>query len=156
MIKIDYPEHDFRVKRENGREMIFDEIRKTWLKLTPEEWVRQNFVRYLIAARDYPSALVALEKRISLGELSKRFDVLIYDRSHEPWMMVECKAMDVALKEEVLYQVLRYNIAVPVQYLVITNGTNCYAYRKQGKQLIPLDELPDFDSPDQGKMPSSA
>ena len=77
MIKIDYPEHDFRVKRENGREMIFDEIRKTWLKLTPEEWVRQNFVRYLIAARDYPSALVALEKRISLGELSKRFDVWV-------------------------------------------------------------------------------
>ncbi len=148
MIKIDYPEHDFRMKRENDREMIFDEIRKIWLKLTPEEWVRQNFVRYLLTVRNYPTALVALEKKILVGELGKRFDVLIYNRQHQPWMMVECKAGNVALKEEVLHQVLRYNIAVPVQYLVITNGTNCYAFRKRDKQLVPLNELPDFDSPD--------
>lgn len=146
MIRIDYPEYDFRVRRENGREMIFDEIRKLWLKLTPEEWVRQNFVRYLLTARRYPSALVALEKKILLGELSKRFDVLVYDRNHRPWMMVECKALNVALNEAVLHQVLRYNIAVPVQYLVITNGASCYAFHKHDDQLAPLADLPDFGS----------
>lgn len=144
MIKIDYSGYDFRIRRENSREMIFDEIRRTWLRLTPEEWVRQNFVRYLVLTKNYPSTLVALEKKIALGELTKRFDVLIYNSNHEPWMIVECKAMTITLKEEVLHQALRYNIAVPVQYLVITNGTNCMAFRKQGKQLVPLSELPEF------------
>lgn len=147
MIKIDYPEYDFRVRRESGREMIFDEVRKIWLKLTPEEWVRQNFVRYLMTVLHYPAALVALEKKIRLGELSKRFDVLVYDRHHQPWMMVECKALSIPLSEAVLHQVLRYNIAVPVRYLVITNGTNCYAFHKRDQQLVPLAELPDFESP---------
>lgn len=147
MIKIDYPEYDFRVRRENGREMIFDEVRKIWLKLTPEEWVRQNFVRYLMTVLHYPAALVALEKKIRLGELNKRFDVLIYDRHHQPWMMVECKALSIPLSEAVLHQVLRYNIAVPVRYLVITNGTNCYAFHKRDQQLVPLAELPGFESP---------
>ena len=144
MIKIDYPSYEFRMKVENNREMIFDELRKAWLKLTPEEWVRQNFIRYLVHSRNYPSALVSLEKRIVVGEMVKRFDILVYNNNHHPWMMVECKSMDVSLKEEVLNQVLRYNIAIPVQYLVITNGTSCMAFKKQNKQLVPLNEFPEF------------
>jgi hypothetical protein len=144
MIKIDYPVHEFRMKKENGREMIFDEIRKSWLKLTPEEWVRQNFLRFLIHVKNYPSALVALEKRIQVGEMMKRFDILVYNTHHEPWMMVECTSMDVTLKEEVLNQVLRYNIAVPVRFLVITNGTSCMVFEKIERQLAPLDLFPDF------------
>ncbi|MBA4166551.1 MAG: type I restriction enzyme HsdR N-terminal domain-containing protein, partial [Chitinophagaceae bacterium] len=137
MIKIDYPDHPFRIKNDNNKELIFDEIRKTWLLLTPEEWVRQNFVHYLLKVKKYPSALVALEKKIMVGEMIKRFDILIYNNDHRPWLMVECKSMDVALKEEVLNQVLRYNIAMPVNYLVITNGTSCMAFKKENRQLIP-------------------
>ena len=144
MIKIDYPVHPFRMKKENGREMIFDELRKSWLKLTPEEWVRQNFIRFLIHVKNYPSTLVALEKRIQVGEMMKRFDILIYNTNHQPWMMVECKSMDVALKEEVLNQVLRYNIALPVRFLVITNGTSCMVFEKTDKQLAPLNDFPEF------------
>lgn len=144
MIKIDYPSYEFRMKMENSREMIFDELRKTWLKLTPEEWVRQNFIRYLVGIKKYPSALVALEKRILVGEMMKRFDILVYNNDHQPWMMVECKSMDVSLKEEVLNQVLRYNIALPVRYVVITNGTSCMAFKKQDSQLVPLNEFPGF------------
>ena len=144
MIKIDYPVHQFRMKKENNREMIFDESRKTWLKLTPEEWVRQNFIRYLIHTKKYPSSLVALEKKIMVGEMVRRFDILVFSREHQPWMMVECKSTAVQLTEDVLGQALRYNIAMPVRYLVITNGVNCMAFKKQEMQLVPLDEMPDY------------
>ena len=144
MIKIDYPVHQFRMKKDNNREMIFDESRKTWLKLTPEEWVRQNFIRYLIHTKKYPSALVALEKKIIVGEMVKRFDILVFSNDHQPWMMVECKSTSVPLKEDVLDQVLRYNIAMPVQYLVITNGTSCMAFKKENTDLLPLNEIPEY------------
>jgi len=146
MIKITYPDHPFRIRNEKGRDMIFDELRKSWLALTPEEWVRQNFVQYLVQVMHYPPALVALERKIMVGEMSKRFDVLVYDSLHRPWMMVECKSMAVPLREEVLNQVLRYHIAVPVHYLVITNGAYCMAFRKEHTQLAPLETLPGFDS----------
>ena len=144
MIKIHYPVHEFRMKKENNREMIFDESRKTWLRLTPEEWVRQNFIRYLIHTKNYPSSLVALEKKIMVGEMTKRFDILVFSKEHHPWMMVECKSTTVSLNEEVLNQVLRYNIAMPVRYLVITNGTSCMAFKKEHSELLPLEEIPEF------------
>ncbi|MBL7698389.1 MAG: type I restriction enzyme HsdR N-terminal domain-containing protein [Chitinophagaceae bacterium] len=145
MIKIDYPAHEFRMKKEKEKELIFDELRKLWVRLTPEEWVRQNFIRYLVYSKSYPSSLVALEKKIMVGEMIKRFDILVYDRAHRPWMMVECKASDVQLKENVLNQVLRYNIAVPVEFLVITNGNYCMAFKKVDMRLLPIDEFPDFE-----------
>ena len=144
MIKIDYPLHEFRMKKEEEREFIFDEIRKTWLRLTPEEWVRQNFVQYLLQVKKYPSSLLALERRIRVGEMSKRFDILMYDATHQPWMMIECKSMEVALQERVLQQVLRYNMAIPVPYLVITNGLYCLAFHKKDNQLHAMAELPEF------------
>lgn len=144
MIKIDYPVHEFRLKKENDREMIFDESRKAWMKLTPEEWVRQNFIRYLIVSKQYPSALVALEKKIMVGEMVRRFDILVFSRDHKPWMMVECKSTAVPLTEEVLGQALRYNIAMPVQYIVITNGVHCMGFAKRNGKLINLENIPDF------------
>jgi hypothetical protein len=145
MVKIQYPAHHFKLKKENDREMIFDELRKTWLKLTPEEWVRQNFIRYLADSMKYPSSLIALEKKVMVGEMTKRFDILVYNKRHEPWMMIECKSPDISLKENVLAQVLRYNIALPVIYLVITNGLQCMVFEKRSAQLIEKDELPQFE-----------
>ena len=142
MVKVDFPKPDFKIKEEAGKEFIFDGIRKLWVRLTPEEWVRQNFIHYLIQTKKYPQALIGVEKEIQLGELKKRFDVLVFDKHHQPWMMIECKAMEVELSEEVLQQIIRYNIAVPVRYLVITNGTYTYCYQKQ-QVLIPLNEMPD-------------
>jgi hypothetical protein len=144
MIKIDYPVHEFRMKKENNREMIFDESRRTWLRLTPEEWVRQNFIRYLVYTKKYPSSLVALEKKIMVGEMVRRFDILVFSNQHQPWMMVECKATSVPLSEDVLGQALRYNIAMPVRYLVITNGVSCMAFKKENAELVSLDEMPEF------------
>lgn len=144
MIKVQFPESVFQIKEQDGKEIIHDSLRKQWLKLTPEEWVRQNFLQYIIQLKKYPSTLIAVEKEISIGELKKRFDILVYDHNHQPWMMIECKAMDVELTEKVLEQIVRYNISVPVPYLVITNGSYTYAWERKGNELTEIDQLPDF------------
>ena len=144
MVIVNYPEPAFRLKKEEGREFIFDQLRKKWILLTPEEWVRQNFVQYLLQVKKYPASLVAIEKEIQLGELKKRFDVLVYSKNHQPWLMVECKSMDVKLDDEVLQQLLRYNVSVPVSYLVITNGTHCFAWQRKEGALLQLQEIPGF------------
>ncbi|NOT51932.1 MAG: type I restriction enzyme HsdR N-terminal domain-containing protein [Chitinophagaceae bacterium] len=145
MLKIDYPQPEFRIKTEKGKEFIFDAQRRKWLALTPEEWVRQNFIQYLIKEKKYPLSLIALEKEIMLGELKKRFDILVYDKDHQPWMMIECKAGEVKLSDDVLQQVLRYNISVPVKYIVITNGGFTYGWEKKDNSLAELIELPGWE-----------
>ena len=137
-----YPEPDFRMKRENDRQYIFDSQRKAWLILTPEEWVRQNFISYLMKILHYPSSLIAVEKEIILNGLKKRFDILVYDENHKPWIMVECKAPEVELSEKVLRQVLIYNQSVPVSYFVITNGKNTLGWRKTEGEMKQVVELP--------------
>ena len=140
---INFPEPGFRIKKEEGREYIFDALRKKWVALTPEEWVRQNFVQYLLQVKNYPSSLIALEKEIKLGELKKRFGILIYNKNHQPWMMIECKAVEVNLDEKVLEQVLRYNVSVPVTFIVITNGEKTYAWQRLTSGLEMLEDIPD-------------
>ena len=145
MIKVDFPAPSFRIKEENGKEVIFDDLRKQWVRLTPEEWVRQNFIQYMLQVKQYPAAFIGIEKEIALGELKKRFDLLLFDRNHQPWMMIECKAMDVELNEKVLEQIILYNMSVPVNYLVISNGTYTYAWLKTESRLISITELPAFE-----------
>jgi hypothetical protein len=142
MIKVNYPEPVFRFKEENGKEMIFDFIRKQWLLLNEEEWVRQNFVQFLVQEMKYPLELIAVEKEIQLGDLKKRFDILVYDRGHKPWMLVECKAGEITLNEKALLQVLRYNISMPATFLVITNGHFTYAWEKTGGLLNEIRQMP--------------
>ena len=142
MIPLHFPKVDFRLKKEQGQDLIFDPFRKQWVRLTPEEWVRQNFLQYLTVEKHYPGALIAVEKEILVGEMVKRFDILIYDRNHAPWMLVECKAMDIPLTEGVWQQVLRYGIAVPATYVVIVNGKECRGWKKVQGGLEELNDLP--------------
>jgi hypothetical protein len=142
MIKVKYPEPVFRFREENGREMIFDFIRKQWLVLNEEEWVRQNFIQFLVQEMKYPIELIGVEKEIQLGELKKRFDILVYNKDHKPWMLIECKAGEIVLDEKVLMQVLRYNISMPASFLVITNGHFTYAWEKIGSELQELQQMP--------------
>ncbi len=143
MVNINYPEPAFRIKTEEGKEFIFDSLRKKWIVLTPEEWVRQNFVQYLLQVKNYPASLIAIEKEIKLGELKKRFDILVYDNAHQPWMMVECKAATIKLDDKVLEQILRYNISIPVRYLVVTNGTDCFGWVRHTGRLDLIQTIPD-------------
>lgn len=137
MIDVVYPEPHFRMKKDNGKQYIFDPIRRIWLLLTEEEWVRQNFVHYLVIQLKYPSTVIALEKEIRLHDLKKRFDILVYNKDHQPWMLVECKEPKVILSEDVLQQALRYNISLPVEYIIITNGNTTIGWKKEtGLKLI--------------------
>jgi hypothetical protein len=141
MIKIEFPAHAFKMKKENGKEMIFDECRKQWFLLTPEEWVRQNFLQYLMQVKGYPSSLIAVEREIVLGELKKRCDIIVF-KDAKPWMIVECKEMNSELNEAVIKQILRYNISLQVSYLVITNGSTTYALMLQEENFEWINELP--------------
>ncbi len=143
MISINYPKPDFRMKQEDGKEWIFDSFRKQWVRLTPEEWVRQNMLQYLLQILKYPASLIAIEKEIALGELKKRFDILVY-RDAKPWMIIECKEMNVPLSESVLKQILNYNIAVQASYIIITNGTDTAGFTIEKGQAIPITELPTY------------
>lgn len=117
-----YPPFDVRVKNSNGTVMIFDLLRKRWLVLTPEEWVRQHVVNYLVAIKKYPASRIALEKEISLNDLKKRFDIVVFDSSLKPLILVECKAPYIELGKQVAEQALRYNLNLHSQYVMITNG----------------------------------
>lgn len=145
MEKINFPEPEFRTKREEGKDFIFDTLRRKWILLTPEEWVRQNFVQYLVKVKGYPAAYIAIEKEIRVGELKKRFDILIYNNNHQPWMLIECKAPEINLDENALHQVLRYNIAVPVSHILITNGTATYSWKKEKEKLGLTNEVPAWE-----------
>ena len=144
MIRVDYPLPDFKMEKRNGQPFVFDALRKKWLLLTDEEWVRQNFVAFLVAEMRYPAALIALEKSLVLNNLKKRFDILVYDGRHQPWMLVECKAPQVILDEAVLQQVLRYSISIPVPCIVITNGAATFGWEKEHGVLRMLEALPAF------------
>ncbi len=143
MIKIEFPRHSYKIKNERGKELIFDECRKHWLQLTPEEWVRQNFLQYLIQTKLYPSSLIAVEREILLGELKKRCDIVVF-KNAKPWMIVECKEMKAELNEAVIKQILSYNISLQVSYLVITNGRETFALSIDGMKHEWIKEIPDF------------
>ena len=144
MIKIEYPPYQPKIKPEQGREFIFDPFRKRWFLLTPEEWVRQNFLQYLVQVLHYPASLIAVEKELTLGEMKKRFDIVVYDKEGKPYMLIECKEMGVALTDAVLHQALRYNMNMQAGYLVITNGNNCVAYQHLQRGLVAINKLPSF------------
>lgn len=143
MIKINYPEPKFRTKKNQGKDWIFDEIRKRWIQITPEEWVRQNFLQWLIQIKLVPASLIAVEKEIRVGELKKRCDIVVY-KSSIPWIIVECKEMGIELNEAVIKQILNYNISLRVQYLIITNGTDTFAFELQNGSMQMLNEIPNF------------
>ena len=145
MIKIEYPKYQPKIRKQQDKEFIFDEVRKQWVVLTPEEWVRQNFLQYLIHVKKYSSSLIAVEKEIRLGDIAKRFDIVVYNRNTNPWMIIECKEMNVPLNEHVLNQALRYNITLNVSYIVITNGSYCYCFSGKNGSIDELNSIPESE-----------
>ncbi|MFZ9302819.1 MAG: type I restriction enzyme HsdR N-terminal domain-containing protein [Sediminibacterium sp.] len=111
--------------------------------LTPEEWVRQNFIQFLIQVKNYPAALIAIEKTIQLGELKKRFDMIVY-KNDAPWILIECKEANVSLTEKTLEQILQYQQVVEANYLVMTNGHTTYGAKIETGKLHYLQSLPDY------------
>lgn len=143
LIKIDFPKDKVLRRNTNGSEEVFDAIRKTWVALTPEEWVRQHFIQFLFT-QSYPASLIAVEKQITLAGLTKRFDIVAYSRDMQPFMIIECKRMDVALSERVLAQALRYHASLECPYLIITNGVYTIGYQKKIDRFEPVNSFPKY------------
>jgi hypothetical protein len=141
MIKIVYPEIKPSIKKENDKELIFCVIRKRWYNITPEEWVRQNFLLYLIHVLKYPASLIAVEKQLQISEVKKRFDIVVYKDS-TPFLIVECKEMNVPLTESTLRQVLNYNATIQAPFIVVTNGSYCAAFKKENNVFVEVFEIP--------------
>lgn len=125
--QLNLPSYSFRIKGEEGNEMIFDPLRKKYVRLTPEEWVRQHFIQYLVQEGRYPAGLIAVEYMFRFNKLIKRIDILVHDRDGKPVMIVECKAPDVSIDDLVFNQIVEYNMKFRVPYIIVTNGIVNYA-----------------------------
>jgi hypothetical protein len=122
MQELNLPNYKFRIKSNENKLFIFDFIRKKEVVLTPEEWVRQHFLMYLVNEKKYPASLIAVEKKLTLNTLTKRTDIVVYNSKAKPEIIVECKAPNINITEEVFDQIARYNLKLDAQYLVVTNG----------------------------------
>jgi hypothetical protein len=143
MIVLQYPSYPFKIKALQGKDQIFDPFRKSWVLLTPEEWVRQNLLQYLVQNLQYPASLIAVEKEIKLGELSKRFDIVVY-KNELPWMIIECKEAKVALNEKTMLQILQYQQVLMAQYLFMSNGHETIGAKIESGKLQALQNFPEY------------
>jgi hypothetical protein len=139
-----YPTFNVRIKHGNSKALIFDEIRKKWIVLSPEEWVRQHLLHYLVTAKNIPGSLISVEKEIALNNTRKRYDVVVYDTSKQPVLLVECKSPDVQITQVALEQALRYNLILGVKFLLITNGLKQFVISVSNGKGDLLSELPDY------------
>lgn len=126
MQKLNLPTYSFKVKNSEKHVLIFDELRKKYVVLTPEEWVRQHFVKFLITEKEYPVSLVAIEKQLTVNGLKKRSDILIFSTDGTPNIIVECKAPSVKITQATFDQIARYNLKLNANYLMVTNGLEHY------------------------------
>lgn len=147
MLDLNLPPFDIKVKKLKGKLSVFDQLRRKFVVLTPEEWVRQHFVNFLITEKGYSPSLIANEIQINLNNQKRRCDSVIYNRELEPVVIVEYKAPSVSVTQEVFDQIVRYNIVLKVKYLIVSNGVNHYCckidYDTQSFQY--LQDIPSCD-----------
>ncbi len=148
MKKLNLPVYSFRYKDVEGKKFIFDSIRLKYVALTPEEWVRQNFLRYMTGVLNYPASLTGVEKQVIINGLKQRCDIVVYNRSGSPAMIVECKAPHLPIGKHVLNQAARYNINLRVPYLVLTNGMQhfCVHTDSDSGQTRLMSGFPAFEA----------
>ena len=146
MDKLNFPAYTFKVKGNDTGKQIFDEIRKKYVALTPEEWVRQHIIRYLIDHKKYPAGLFAVESGTKYNRLKKRTDLVIYDREGKALVIVECKAPDICLNQKSFNQIASYNKNIRGKYLIVTNGLSHYCCEVDylhGRHKF-LEEIPEY------------
>ncbi len=146
MQKLNLPNYAFKLKSNEKHTLIFDELRKKNIVLTPEEWVRQHFVKYLIIEKQYPVSLIALEKQLTINNLKKRTDILIFGSDGLPNIIVECKAPHIKITQDTFDQIARYNLKLNANYLIVTNGLEHYYCQLdiKNESYIFLEEIPNY------------
>ena len=137
----------FRFKNSENKVAIFDEIRKKFIILTPEEWVRQHVVHYLLQDKKYPKSYINVEKIIKINNLNKRYDIVVYQPNGDVFLLIECKAPEVTINQQTFDQIARYNLVLNAKYLMVSNGLNHYFCQMdfENQKYIFLKELPEFE-----------
>jgi len=146
MHKLNLTAYTFKLKSNEKHTLIFDNLRKKYFVLTPEEWVRQHFVQFLIDEKKYPVSLIALEKQLTINNLKKRTDIVIYNKLGDPDIIVECKAPHIKITQATFDQIARYNLKLKANYLIVTNGLEHFFCKMdfENEPYIFLKDIPDY------------
>ena len=146
MQQLNLPTYPIKTRQTGDKTEVFDPIRKRYVVLTPEEWVRQQFIRYLINEKKYPETLISIEKGIKVNQMFKRFDAVISDQTGAPVVLIEFKSPNVRISQKTFEQVATYNIRLRVQYLIVSNGLKhyCCSVDHEKETFSFLDDIPDF------------
>lgn len=148
MQKLNLPTYSFKLKSNENKTLIFDNLRKKHVVLTPEEWVRQHFVQFLIEEKNYPISLIAIEKQLTINNLKKRTDIVIFSSDGHPNIIVECKAPKIKITQATFDQIARYNLKLNAKYLIVTNGLQHFfcMLDKEKETYIFLQDIPSYKS----------
>jgi hypothetical protein len=148
MQQLNFSSYSFRFKNSENKVAIFDEIRKKFIILTPEEWVRQHVVQFLIEEKKYPKSLINVEKVLKINNLIKRYDIVVYKSDGSIFILIECKAPEVKISQSTFDQIARYNMTLKSNYLMVTNGLNHYFCQMdfENEKYHFLKELPNYQS----------
>ena len=146
MQKLNFPSYNFRFKNSENKVSIFDDIRKKFIILTPEEWVRQNVIQFLLVEKKYPKSLINVEKVLIINDLRKRYDVVVFNPDGSIFILIECKAPEIKTAQATFDQIARYNMTLKAEYLMVTNGHNHYFCQMdfENEKYQFLKELPDY------------
>jgi hypothetical protein len=146
MQKLNLPNYKFKLKSNENKMLIFDNLRKKYMVLTPEEWVRQHFVRFLIEEKKYPVSLIAIEKQFTINNRKKRTDILVFNKKGNHDIIVECKAPTINITQAAFDQIARYNLKLQANFLVVTNGIEHYYCKMdfEKETYVFLKEIPDY------------
>ena len=146
MQDLNFPPYSFRIKNSQNKQYIFDGIRKRFVVLQPEEWVRQHVLRYLVFTKNYPKSLINVEKQLTVNKLKKRYDVVVFNPDGTIFLLIECKAPEVKITQSTFDQIARYNYQLKAEYLMVTNGLEHYHCEMDhnNEKYGFLEDIPDF------------
>lgn len=146
MQRLNLPAYQPKLKSKENNLFIFDFVRKKYIKLTPEEWVRQHVLYFLTAEKGYPISLIAVEKQLIINDLKRRFDIVVFNSQGQPYLIVECKAPQVTISQDAFDQVAIYNTEIQASYMMVTNGLQHYYCKidTEKEQYYFLRELPSY------------
>ena len=145
MQDLNLPSFKLTLLKKEGKTLVFDELRKKYVILTPEEWVRQHFIRFLIELKNYPGGLMSIEKVLKVNGISFRTDTVVYTRNGHPKMLIEFKAPSVEVDQSTLFQIAKYNKKLDVPYLVLSNGMKHYCFKANEKGVFrPMENIPNY------------
>jgi len=146
MKKLNLPLFDFDIQMQGQKKHILDIFRKKFVTLTPEEWVRQHWLRFLVQYKGVPAGLIAVETPVLFNGMTKRADIVVYGKNHKPQLIVECKAPQIPINAHVCWQIAMYNFTLKAPYLIVSNGMQHFVFecKLNTKEIKPLENLPSF------------